>query len=104
VLAHAAARVLERGKQLPGDFLRDLRSARIRMESGCHSLCDIAADLRSLEITLFPAVLRLSEREVHVMLELIGKAMNGTIQEKDVDLSPLKPVLVDCTIPRICLR
>jgi len=38
------------------------------------------------------------------MLELIGKAMNGTIREKDIDLSPLKPVLVDCAIPKVCLR
>ncbi len=36
------------------------------------------------------------------MFELISKAMNGSIQEKDTDLSPLRPILVDCTIPRVC--
>ena len=40
--------------------------------------------------------------EAHSMLELISKAMNGSIQEKDIDLSPLRPILVDCTIPRVC--
>ena len=104
VLAYMAARVLSRGKSLPGNTIQHLTTARTKMESGCHSLCDIAADLRSLEIKLFPAVFHVSEGEVHAMLELIGKAMNGTIQEQDIDLSPLKPVVVDCAIPRICLR
>lgn len=104
VLAYMAARVLARGKHLPGDIVHHLTIARAKMESGCHSLCDIAADLRSLEIKLFPAVLHVSEGEVHAMHELIGKAMSGTIQENDIDLSPLQPVLIDCTIPRVCLR
>jgi len=104
VLAYMAARVLTRGKQLPDDVVKHLTTARAKMESGCHSLCDIAADLRNLEIKLFPAVLHVSQGEVHEMLELIGKAMSGTIQENDIDLSPLQPLLVDCTIPRVCLR
>lgn len=103
VLAHLAARVLKQGK-LPSDVLCDLRLARTNIESGCWSLCDIEADLRHLEIKLFPALLNVSEGEVNTMLELIGKAMNGTIQEKDLDLSPLRPVLVDCIIPKVCLR
>jgi hypothetical protein len=102
VLAYMAARVLERGKYLPKDVIQHLTTARTKMESGCHSMCDIAADLRNLEIRLFPAVLHVSQGEVHAMLELVGKAMNGTIQEKDIDLSPLKPVLADCTIPKAC--
>lgn len=104
VLAYMAARVLERGKCLPKDVVQHLTTARTKMESGCHTICDIAGDLRNLEIKLFPAVLHVSEGEVHTMLELVGKAMNGTIQEKDIDLSPLKPVLADCTLPKACLR
>ncbi len=104
VLAYMAARVIEHGRQLPVDIVRDLTLARANMESGCLSLCDIAADLRNLEIKLFHVFLRVSEGEVHAMLELVGKAISGTIQEKDIDLSPLRPVLVDCTVPRVCLR
>jgi len=99
-----AARVLSHGKPLPNDLLCDLKSTRARMESGVHRLCKVAADLRDLEIKLFPAVLHVSEGEVHRMLELINKAMNGTIEERDIDLSPLEPVFPDCTIPRVCLR
>jgi hypothetical protein len=104
VLASMAARLVRHGRQLPNNLLQDLKSARTRMESGCHSICEVAADMRELEIKFFPILLRISEREVDAMLELVGKAMNGTIQERDIDLSPLKPVLVDCTVPRICLR
>jgi hypothetical protein len=102
VLAYMAARILTHRKPLPSDILQDLKSARTRMESGCHTLCDVAADLRDLEIKLFSALLHVSQGEVHSMLELISKAMNGSIQEKDIDLSPLRPILVDCTIPRVC--
>jgi len=104
VLAYSAARVIANGKELPTDIVQDLTLARASMESGCHSLCEVAADLRDLEIRLFTVLLHVSEGEVHAMLELIGKAMNGTIQEQDIDLSPLKPVLVDCAIPKLCLR
>ena len=104
VLACMAARVIADGKQLPTGIVRDLTLARASIESGCHSLCEVAADLRDLEIRLFTLLLDVSEGGVHAMLELIGKAMNGTIQEQDIDLSPLRPVLVDCAIPRICLR
>lgn len=99
-----AARILEHRKKLPNDLLHDLRSSRTRMESGCCSLCEVAADLRDLEINLFRALLNVSEGEVHAMLELIGKEMNGTIGERDIHLSPLKPVLVGCSIPIVCFR
>lgn len=104
VLAHMTARILTDKRALPSDILQDLKSAKTRMESGCHTLCDVAADLRDLEIKLFYALLHVSQGEVHSMLELISKAMNGSIQEKDIDLSPLRPILVDCTIPRVCHR
>lgn len=104
VLAYMAGRVVENGNQLPSSIANDLRMAKAKMESGCYSLCDVAADLRDLEINLFQVLLSVSQGEVHAMLELLGKAMNGTIQERDLDLSPLKPVLADCTIPKVCLH
>lgn len=36
-------------------------------------------DLRNLEIKLFTILLDVSEVEVHAMLELIGKALNGRV-------------------------
>jgi len=55
-----------------------------------------------LENRLFQVLLNISEGEVHAMLELISKAMSGTLEEKDVDLSPLKVVLADTRIPSVC--
>jgi hypothetical protein len=103
VVAQASSSPSSRaGTGLPPRIVEDLRLARTRMESGCHSLCDIAADLRNIEIQLFPVLLGVSEGEVHAMMELLSKAMNGSLERRDIDLSPLKPVLVDCTIPRLC--
>jgi len=96
--------VAEQRKELPSGFLEDLTLARTSLESGCTSVCDITADLRDLERRLFEVLLHISEGEVHTMLELIGKAMSGTLEQKDVDLSPLKVVLADCTIPSVCSR
>ncbi len=53
---------------------------------------------------MFQVLLDVSEGEVHTMLELLGKAMNGSLQERDIDLSPLRPVLADVSIPKICVR
>lgn len=101
-LASMTGRVLAQGKQLPSGFLDELTLARTNLESGCGSVCDVTADLRDLENRLFEVLLHISESEVHTMLELIGKAMNGTLKQRDVDLSPLKVVLADCTIPSVC--
>jgi hypothetical protein len=101
-LAYMAGRVVAQGKQLPSGFLQDLTLARTNLDSGCSSICDITADLRDIENRLFQVLLHISEGEVHAMLELISKAMSGTLQQKDVDLSPLKVVLADTTIPSVC--
>jgi hypothetical protein len=104
VLAFMGGRIVGQRKQLPGDIVDDLRATRARMESGCESLCDVAADLRALEIKMFPAVLNVSEGEAHTMLELLGKAMSGSLKERDIDLSPLRPLLANATIPKVCVR
>jgi hypothetical protein len=101
-LAYMTGRVLTCGRQLPSGLLDDLTLARTEMESGCTSVCDVGARLRDLENRLFPVLLQVSEGEVHTMLELIGKAMNGSLEERDIDLSPLKVKLAKCTIPSVC--
>jgi hypothetical protein len=103
-LAYMAGRVVDQGKQLPSGFMEDLTLARTNLESGCSSVCDVTADLRDLENKLFDVLLHISEGEVHTMLELISKAMSGTLEQKDIDLSPLKVVLADTTIPGVCSR
>ena len=99
-----AGRAVDQGKQLPSGFMEDLTLARTNLESGCSSVCDVTADLRDLENKLFDVLLHISEGEVHTMLELISKAMSGTLEQKDIDLSPLKVVLADTTIPSVCSR
>jgi hypothetical protein len=103
-LAYMAGRVAGQGKQLPSGFVEDLTLARTNLESGCSSVCDVTADLRDLENKLFETLLHISEGEVHTMLELISKAMSGTLEQRDIDLSPLKVVLADTAIPSVCSR
>lgn len=102
ILAYTAGRLLSQGKQLTSGFLQELTLTRANMESGCSSVCDVEADLRDLENKLFSILLSSSNDEVNTMLELIGKAMNGTLDQREVNLSPFKVVLADCTIPSVC--
>jgi hypothetical protein len=77
--------------------------ARTMMESGCYGVCDVQTDLHDLEKKLMPVVLELGgQSELNSMFELIGKAMAGSIKEEEVDLTPFKVVLVDCSIPKCC--
>lgn len=92
------------GKPLPSEVAQDLRTTRVKIEAGYQSWCDMDVDLRELEIKLFPVLLNVSQGEVHTMLELLAKAMAGTLDERDLDLSPLKPLIPDCTIPKVCTR
>lgn len=101
-LASMAGRVISHGGILNEDFIRDLRLSRTKLESGCYSICDVMASLRSLEVRLFDQLLKIGEGEVHALLELIDKAMSGTLKEEDIDLSGLKAVLADCRIPSVC--
>ncbi|MEM4298253.1 MAG: hypothetical protein QW815_07795 [Nitrososphaerota archaeon] len=101
-LASMAGRLISRGEELPEDVIKDLRLARTKLESGCYSVCDVMASLRSLEIKLFDRLLKIDEGEVQRLLELLGKAMSGTLREEDVNLSAIKTVLADCRIPSVC--
>jgi len=102
VLASMAGRAVSAGKQLPADFMQELSLTRTELESGCISVCDVTSDLRDLEVKLFDVLLGISEGEVHAMLELISKAMNGSMEEADIDIEPIKVVLSDCSIPGVC--
>lgn len=102
VLASMSGRAMTLGKQLPPDFVQELSLTRAELESGCISVCDVTSDLRNLEVKLFDILLGLGEGEAHTMLELISKAMSGSMQEDDIDVPPIKVVLSDCAIPSVC--
>jgi hypothetical protein len=103
-LAYMTGRIVENGKPLPANITRDLRTTRVQLEGSYESVCDIDAELRDLETELFSVLLDVSRGEVHTMLELLSKAARGELEESDLDLSPLQPIIGECTIPRVCSR
>jgi|YelNatPaOPRAMG01_1025707.scaffolds.fasta_scaffold04771_12 hypothetical protein len=100
-LAHMAARVLAHGYSLAKGFVNDLRLAKVELENGSYTLCNIASDLRDL-VKLFQTLLTIGEGGVQVLLDLVGKAMAGRLQERDMDLSGVKPVLLDTSLFSVC--
>jgi hypothetical protein len=73
---------------------------RARLESGCCSIFDIICEL-NLGAELFTSVLKSGEVAVYAVLELIRKAIGGTVQKEDAESPSLKLILSDYTIPNV---
>ena len=103
VLASTANRIINDGYNDSQDLISRLRNSKVLIESGCYSACDVASDLREIEKDIFNILLEQEVPQTDQFLDLIGKAINGTIRKGDVDFSGTKTVLADClTLPCVC--
>jgi len=86
-----------------GMYKKQIRLARTQIESGCYSVCDVAAILRNIEIYLFSLLIQVDPQETDNFLNLISKAINGKISKQDLDIPAVEPLLPDCiTLPCVC--
>ncbi|MFX0124650.1 MAG: hypothetical protein ACFFAE_13540 [Candidatus Hodarchaeota archaeon] len=103
VLASTMSKIYREGDSVPRDMINHLRMTRIQIESGCYSVCDIANELRKIEMFLFSKLQKFGPFETDNFLELIGRAMGGQITGNDIDINGAEPVLADClTLPCVC--
>lgn len=103
VLASTVNTIYKKGGDVPTDLLSKIRVSRTQIESGCYSVCDISSELQNIERELFQELVNSESHDPNNFLDLIGKAMNGTIKEKEVDFSGPDPILADClSLPCIC--
>lgn len=103
VLASTANTIYKKGGHVPTDLLSKIRVSRTQIESGCYSVCDVTNELQDIERDLFQELVNSHYHDPNNFLDLIGKAMNGTISENDVDFSGPDPVLADClSLPGVC--
>lgn len=103
VLASTVNAIHKDGGHVPNQILSKIRVSRTQIESGCYSVCDITNELQNIERDLFQELINSKSYDPNTFLDLIGKAMNGTISEKEVDFSGPDPVLADClSLPGVC--
>ncbi len=103
VLASTAGKLYEKRNPPSVSVINDLRISRTQIESGCYSVCDIANELRKIEIELFSMLMPFGPHTTDQFLDLIGKAISGKITENDLNINAAKPILPDClTIPCVC--
>ena len=103
VLVSTAGKLYEKGNSPSVSVINHLRITRTQIESGCYSVCDIANELREIEIELFSKLMNFGPHSTDQFLDLLGKAISGKITENDLDITAAKPILPDClTIPCVC--
>jgi len=103
VLASTAGELYEKRSPPSISVINHLRMSRTQIESGCYSVCDIASELRKIEIELFSKLTSFGSHSTDHFLDLLGKAISGKITENDLDITAAKPILPDClTIPCVC--
>ena len=103
VLASTAGELFEKRNPPSINVINNLRMSRTQIESGCYSVCDIANELRKIEIELFSKLMIFGSHSTDQFLDLLSKAISGKITENDLDITAAKPILPDClTIPCVC--
>ncbi|MHA2112398.1 MAG: DUF2096 family protein [Candidatus Hodarchaeales archaeon] len=105
VLVSTTGELYKKGESIPNDLVKDLRMTRTLIESGCYSTCDIASDLRKVEINLFSMLMEYGPHKTDKFLDLLGKAISGKLTEDELDITAAAPILPDCiTLPCVCLE
>lgn len=103
VLASTMGKIYRQGEPVSTNLVNQIRMTRTQIESGCYSICDIANELRKIEMSLFDNLLKFGPQETDNFLELLSKAIGGKISKEDLDISGAEPLLPDClTLPCVC--
>jgi hypothetical protein len=103
VLASTAGDLYGKNGLPSTNVITQLRMTRTQIESGCYSICDIANELRKIEIELFAQLMKYGTHTTDQFLELLARAISGKLTVNDIDISAASPILPDClTLPCVC--
>ncbi len=97
VLVAMRVDMVRKGIALPDEVDDAIESAGIKIRSGCFSTCEVGCSLSKLEAQLMSSGYSLGEDYFRQWFQLLGRAMNGEIDPRDIDEIPaLQPVAQDC--------
>jgi hypothetical protein len=87
-----------KGIVLPPEVNELLKTARLKIESGCYSSCEVNCALAEVESRIFSQCHRLSDQEFMNWTDLLGEAMQGKLNYQRIrGIRALDPVKNDCS-------
>jgi hypothetical protein len=97
VLTAMAANMVKKGIPVPGDVVEELKTARVKIGSGCMSPCEVNCDLAKVEGQLFSQCHLLDAQDFTQWCDLLAEAMQGKLDyERIRGIPALEPVKNDC--------
>ncbi|MCY3414354.1 MAG: hypothetical protein INQ03_22095 [Candidatus Heimdallarchaeota archaeon] len=103
VLATSVHNLLSTGTSVSDNLISRIKTSRIVVESGCYSTCAALQELQDIEREVFQYVIDKDISQVDRFYDLLGKAMQGSIREEDLEIANPKTVLSDClSLPCSC--
>jgi hypothetical protein len=102
VLAAMSLDLSRRGIRIPPEIDADLKLARVEIQSGCFSPCEVGCALAKIEGRLAPLSFAVGQQYWLDWSALLAQAMRGQIALARVSEIPaLKPIASDCAF-RAC--
>lgn len=97
VLMSMAVAMSRSGIELPSDVNEKLKTARLKIASGCFSTCEVSCALAEIESRLSYHFHLLDDQEFEDWYNLLGEAMQGHLDyQRIMATSALEPVKNDC--------
>jgi hypothetical protein len=97
VLMAMSVAMHKRGMSLPPDINERLKTARVKIVSGCVSPCEANCALAEAESRLFSQGPALGDEEFMMWSDLLGEAAQGRLDYARIRMIPaLEPIHQDC--------
>lgn len=86
---------------IPKEIIKELGFSRVKIGSGCFSVCDVACSLNNIEGNLIARCASLGDEYISKWLDLLSKSMAGQLSLKEISKIPLlKPIETECEFLR----
>jgi len=97
VLAAMTADMSRKGIKVSYDIIEELKTARIKISSGCFSPCEVSCGLSKVEGQIFAQCHLLGDEDFKNWSDLLAEAAQGKLgYERIRGISALVPVKSDC--------
>ena len=101
VLTAMATDMVHKRVTVPRDAIEELKTARLKIGSGCFSPCEVSCELSKAEGQIFSQCYLLEPQDFEEWCNLLAEAMQGKLDyERIRGISALAPVRNDCEFLR----
>jgi hypothetical protein len=94
ILAAWAHSLRDQGIAVPSRLAKPFETARVKISSGCFSVCDVGCDLGRIEAVLFTTATTAGQETADSWVDMLGECMSETANvdeiEKRIDVHAVK--------------